>query len=241
MRLLRVLCCALAITAFAAPYGHADEWNKQTYLTFSAPVQVPGATLPAGTYTFKLADLQGNRHVVQVFDKEGTKLYTTILAIPDERLEPTDKPVVMFSETAANTPAAIKAWFYPGDRIGDEFVYPRSEAVQIAKATHQSVLSRSDESSDMKTAEVGRVDESGTMNANEQAKANEQNPSSTTTAGAATTTGTTMASEESKPAPTTGNEPNRAVGTTGTTAQQPAPQAEPAEQNSQNPPNTQNP
>src|SRR5213080_4742414 len=174
MRGLRVLCCALAVAACAAPSARADESNKQTFLTFSGPVQVPGAMLPAGTYMFKLADLQGNRHVVQIFDKEGTKLYTSILAIPDQRLEPADKPVVMFTETPAGTPAAIKAWFYPGDTIGDEFVYPRREAMRIAQSTHQPVLSRGDESSDMKTSEVSRVDESGNVvKADERAKPSE--------------------------------------------------------------------
>ena len=86
MRAIRVMIGALAVVAMLMPSARADEFNKQTFLTFSGPVQVPGATLPAGTYMFKLADLQGNRHVVQIFDKEGTKLYTTILAIPDQRL-----------------------------------------------------------------------------------------------------------------------------------------------------------
>src|ERR687885_2796020 len=86
MRVWKAVACAAALTAFLAPGIRADEFNKKTSLTFSGPVQIPGATLAAGTYVFKLADLQGNRHVVQVFDKEGTKLYTTILAIPDERL-----------------------------------------------------------------------------------------------------------------------------------------------------------
>src|SRR5207248_4281463 len=181
MRGLRVLCCALAVAACAAPSARADESNKQTFLTFSGPVQVPGATLPAGTYMFKLADLQGNRHVVQVFDKDGTKLYTTILAIPDQRLEPTDKPVVMFSETPAGSPAAVRAWFYPGNTIGDEFVYPKQQAIKIAKATHEPVLSMTDESN-MKSAEVTRVDENGA--------AVDQSKSATTTSTApAGTTG----------------------------------------------------
>src|SRR5713101_4877132 len=104
MRVLQVLCGAMALAVWLTPDARADEWNKQTYLTFSAPVQVPGVTLPAGTYMFKLADLQGNRHVVQVFDKEGRQIFATILAIPDERLEPSDKPVVMFREMPAGTP-----------------------------------------------------------------------------------------------------------------------------------------
>ena len=68
MRVLKTLCCAAAITVALAPSARADEWNKKTILTFSGPVQIPGATLPAGSYVFKLADIPGNRHVVQVFD-----------------------------------------------------------------------------------------------------------------------------------------------------------------------------
>jgi hypothetical protein len=70
MRVLKCLCCAAALTLLLAPGARADEWNKKTILTFSGPVQIPGATLPAGSYVFKLADIPSNRHVVQVFDKD---------------------------------------------------------------------------------------------------------------------------------------------------------------------------
>jgi hypothetical protein len=145
MRVLKAVCCAAALTALLAPGARADEWNKKTFLTFSGPVQVPGATLPAGTYTFKLADLSGNRHVVQVFDKDEKKIFTTILAIPNQRLEPSDKPVVLFSERPAGSPTAVKVWYYPGETIGNEFVYPKTQAMAIAKASHTTVLSTSDE------------------------------------------------------------------------------------------------
>src|SRR5437762_13218788 len=171
MRVLRALCCAAAITAMLAPAARADEWNKKTILTFSGAVQVPGATLPAGSYVFKLADIPGNRHVVQVFDKDEKKIYTTILAIPNDRLEPTDKPVVLFSERASGSPQAVKVWYYPGDRVGNEFVYPKSQAMRIAKETHQRVLAMNDEASasntagvvpeSMKSAELGYFDENG--------------------------------------------------------------------------------
>jgi hypothetical protein len=164
--LIKTLCCGAALAMLVASPAHADDWNKKTFLTFSGPVQVPGVTLPAGTYTFKLADLTGNRHVVQIFDKSERKIYTTILAIPDQRLTPSDKPVVLFAERAKGVPQAVKAWFYPGDTIGNEFVYPKKQAMAIAKASHESVLATDDASSDsghMKSAEVGRVDENGEM------------------------------------------------------------------------------
>lgn len=171
MRVVKALCCAAVLTVALAPGARADEWDKKTILTFSGPVQIPGATLPAGSYVFKLADIPGNRHVVQVFDKDEKKIYTTMLAIPNERLEPSDKPVVLFSERASGSPQAIKVWFYPGNRIGNEFVYPKSQAMRIAKETHQSVLATNDDSTNtstageiptsMKSAELGRFDENG--------------------------------------------------------------------------------
>jgi LPXTG-motif cell wall-anchored protein len=183
--LMKAACCAAAVTMLAASPAGADVWNKKTFLTFSGPVQVPGVTLPAGTYTFKLADLSGNRHVVQIFDKDEKKIYTTLLAIPDQRLEPSDKPVVLFTERAAGMPQAIKAWFYPGDTIGNEFVYPRTQAIAIARATHESVLATNDGSMNsdrMKSAEIGRVDENGQMEHTAPAATASRGPAPTTTA-----------------------------------------------------------
>ena len=36
--------------------AYADEWDQKTIFTFSAPVEIPGQVLGAGTYVFKLAD-----------------------------------------------------------------------------------------------------------------------------------------------------------------------------------------
>jgi hypothetical protein len=175
MRFVKALCCATAFAALIAPGARADEWNKKTILTFSGPVQIPGATLPAGSYVFKLADIPGNRHVVQVFDKDEKKIYTTLLAVPNQRMEPSDKPIVLFSERATGSPQAVKVWYYPGETIGNEFVYPKSQAMKIAKETHTRVLATNDEPKatasstgtageipvEMKTAAVGYFDENG--------------------------------------------------------------------------------
>ena len=59
----------------------ADTFNKKTKLSFSGAIRVPGTTLAAGTYVFKLVDLQANRHIVQVMNTRENKVYATILAI----------------------------------------------------------------------------------------------------------------------------------------------------------------
>jgi len=131
---------AVGVLAVLPASARADTWDQLTYFTFSAPVEIPGVALPAGTYMFKLADADGSRNVIRVLSKDGTKVYSTFFAIPDDRLTPTDKPVVTFEETPVGTPEAIKAWFYPGDTVGHEFVYPKDQAQRIAAATRQPVL-----------------------------------------------------------------------------------------------------
>jgi hypothetical protein len=126
----------------------AQTSNKKTSVTFSGPVEIPGVgaqVLPAGTYVFRLLDSQSDRHIVQIFNKDESHLYATILAIPNYRLRATDKTVMTFAERAAGEPQAIRAWFYPGDNSGQEFVYPKKRAVELAKITNQPVLYIPDE------------------------------------------------------------------------------------------------
>jgi hypothetical protein len=135
------LCVAMLGIGLAV---RADEHDKKTVVTFNAPVEIPGKALPAGTYVFKLLDSTGNRNIVQIFDKDEQHLIGTILAIPDYRMQPSDKPIIQFEERPAGSPMAIKAWFYPGDNYGQMFVYPHKRAVELAKANNQNVLSMSD-------------------------------------------------------------------------------------------------
>ena len=142
MRPIRTLGCVFAIAALVAVGARADENDRLTYMTFSGPVQLPGVTLAAGTYTFKLADLSGSKHVVHVMTKEDSpKLITTLMTIPNERLEPVKDTYIMFQERPAGMPQAMKAWFYPGRSIGEEFIYPKQQAIEIAQANNTAVLS----------------------------------------------------------------------------------------------------
>ena len=132
--------------AALAPSMKADDYDKKTTMTFSGPVEIPPVyvtgmrVLPAGTYVFKLVNSSSNRHIVQIFNKEQTKIYATILAIPNYRLVPKDKTVITFNEGVKGRPEAIRAWFYPGANWGEEFVYPKTKAVELAKVTNVPVL-----------------------------------------------------------------------------------------------------
>lgn len=109
----------------------ADQWDKKTIITIDEAMQLPNAMLQPGTYVIRLQNSLANRHVVQVFDKDEKHLVTTILAIPNMRLQPTGKSVFAFWEVPAGKPKALRAWFYPGDNFGQEFAYPKEQASQI--------------------------------------------------------------------------------------------------------------
>jgi pyruvate/2-oxoglutarate dehydrogenase complex dihydrolipoamide acyltransferase (E2) component len=147
MKLLTGLGTGLCLTVLCvvvAPKAKADEWNHKTTVTFSESFEVPGVgqhILPAGTYVFKLLDSPSDRHIVQIFNVREDHVYTTILAIPNYRLKATGKTVMTFRERPAGDPEALKAWFYPGHEWGEEFVYEKSRAIQLAKETNEAVLS----------------------------------------------------------------------------------------------------
>ena len=83
------LACAVAVFVclMAAPVS-AQPLDKRTLFTFSGPVTLPGVTLPAGQYLFRLADPNSSSKVVQVLNADGTKPYGLFFTIPAERLEP---------------------------------------------------------------------------------------------------------------------------------------------------------
>ena len=142
MKNVKAVFCLLAVTMLGAtvlPSARADEWNKKTVVTFSQAVEVPGKILPAGTYTFVLLDSPADRHIVQIFNADGSQLITTVLAINDYRLKPTGDTVMKFSERQGDAPDALRAWFYPGNSFGQEFVYPKVRAIQLAQTAQISV------------------------------------------------------------------------------------------------------
>ena len=140
----------LWLSAFLALLGSmvapaiADEWNKETKIEFSGPVQVPGKLLEAGKYVFKLADSESDRHIVQILSEDASgaqKLVTTVLAIPAYRLATPDAPIVQLEERPSGGPEAIHSWFYPGDNAGFAFVYPKGQSLEASLNTAPTPVS----------------------------------------------------------------------------------------------------
>ncbi len=152
--------CLVFFGLFAA-VAKADVLNKKTIITINAPVKIPGyrtTVLPAGKYVIKVFDSATTRNIVQIFNEDENQLLTTVLAIPNYRLEPNDKSEFSFWETPSGEPVALRSWFYPGDTHGFEFAYPRRTATEVASASHRNiptVYAETEEASHLKEARVG--------------------------------------------------------------------------------------
>jgi hypothetical protein len=143
MKILRTALAVLTLLllgSFLVPSVRADEHDKKTVITFSQSFEIPGGQiLPAGTYTFSLFESTSDRHIVQIFSANGTKLLATILAIDNFRLTATGQTVMLFRERPNDAPDALKAWFYPNNNWGQEFVYPKRRAIQLAAAVKEPI------------------------------------------------------------------------------------------------------
>jgi len=144
LKTLLLTSCLLYWGYFLTPSVKADGWNQETILTFSQWVQLPGIAIPPGTYVFKLLDSQYDRNLVQVLSQDKQKVYATIWTIPDYRENPESGTTIVFEERATGAPPAVKEWFYPERRFGHEFVYPKSEALGLAKADVPENSNKSD-------------------------------------------------------------------------------------------------
>jgi hypothetical protein len=176
---------AAFLTAATTASAQDSNINQRTNLTFSGPVQMPGVTLPAGKYVFRLADTSLH-NVMQVFDGEGKHIIGQWFFIPKNRTTEeanaaNGKPVVMFREMPEGMTPAIQYYFYPTDLTGKEFIYPKDQALKIAAATHQTVLATDTDASKGGQAHIFRVEPNGSEAQYEaNATASSENTNATT-------------------------------------------------------------
>lgn len=148
-----VLALAAALVAcLAVPRANADEWNKRTILTVNQPVQVRDTLLEPGSYVLQLMNSSSDRHIVQIFNHDQSHIINTILAIPKERMEATGDSQFVFWETPPGTAKALRAWFYPGDLIGQEFPYPKHPKMLAMASESTSAVNTVSESTSTSTA-----------------------------------------------------------------------------------------
>ena len=130
-RLITTSVLVVLVGAASGANAFTNTSDKRTYFTFSQPVALPGVTLPAGTYMFRLADDTTTRKVIQVTNREGTQSFAMLHTMPVYRPDAPRDPEVRFMETASGAPIAVRAWWQGGERTGYGFIYSKEQLAAL--------------------------------------------------------------------------------------------------------------
>jgi hypothetical protein len=152
--------CFILTLVWVTPAAiHADDWNLATRFMVNQPFEVPGLVLQPNTrYVIRLFDSPSERHVAEIYNGDETKMLTRFLGIADQRNDPVDKTVFTFIETDPGYPVPIKEWFYPGRLNGLEFVYPKSQAMEIAQHALEPIKAGDGDLHDLASATVEAIE-----------------------------------------------------------------------------------
>ena len=118
--------CGVVLLGVLATSGTGASFNasRTTHFTFSGAVQLPGVTLPAGTYTFEVVNTHSGSDIVSVTARDRSKVYLMRFTRPVYRPSAgAMKAAITFGETPAGAPPPVKAWYPESETRGREFVY----------------------------------------------------------------------------------------------------------------------
>ena len=120
-RNLAVIAMVAITFAVLAPTAKAQMPIEKLRVTISEPVEVPNLVLPIGTYVFEALE---NGRVTRILSADESHIYTTLLTQPEERREPLENPMVTLKERPRGEVPRIDSWFFAGESVGNEFLYP---------------------------------------------------------------------------------------------------------------------
>ena len=133
MRFRSFVVSALAVLAPLVPSVIMSQ-TAQANLSLTRKTEVPGAILKPGNYTIQVVDHLSDRMIVRVENSAGQK-QAVFLGVNSPNLPKTGS--VEWQSTGAD--AALRGYsFTNGPSV--EFVYPKADAVRLAKSNSSSVV-----------------------------------------------------------------------------------------------------
>src|ERR1700680_3679822 len=113
--LLHLGALAAALVCLTPFASKADDYDKKTVVTISAPTEVPGIVLQPGKYVIKLLNSSSNRHIVEIMNEKMDHLYALTFTAAAAKVERKGKTVLTFYEGTQGRPQALRRWFWPGE------------------------------------------------------------------------------------------------------------------------------
>lgn len=150
---LRIPIIALAfLTPLSLSAAPADGLSSQ--FNVSQPTLIPGKTLQPGSYSIKIVDHLQDRFLVGVDGKDGG-LHALFIAVPSKAIKKGGSTGVILWSSAADGKMAARGFDF-GKSKTLEFVYPKDDAISLAKANGIAVLAV-DPASEGKAPELSQL------------------------------------------------------------------------------------
>ena len=112
--------------------------DSQT-VTLDHKLQIPGATLKPGEYTFAVEDRLQDRAIIRVTDTKKNS-HELVLAVPNEKLNQSERGKLIFFPAANSDKQILQGWMCPNCQAALEVVYPKNDAVKITGETAKAVM-----------------------------------------------------------------------------------------------------
>lgn len=112
--------------------------DSQT-VTLDHKLQIPGATLKSGEYTFQVEDRLQDRAIIRITDTKKNS-HELLLAVPNEKLNQTERSQLIFFPNGNSDKQILEGWMCPSCQSALQVVYPKAEAVKITAISAKPVL-----------------------------------------------------------------------------------------------------
>lgn len=142
-----VLSALAALLTLPTTTVVAQSERENSTFAITEPIEVGAFTLQPGTYLIKVVMLTSNRNMIQVSNVEQTKVYANVLATP----HPIRPNEVNASTRYVYYPAVpgqmrvLRSWFARDTSNGQDIVYPKKRATELAALAREPVIAVPDE------------------------------------------------------------------------------------------------
>ena len=128
MSIRRIVCALCTVVLLGGLAGSAtgatSDGRRTTYFTFDHAIQLPGVTLPAGSYAFEVANPYTSSNIVRVASRDRKKVFVMrITRFVHRPVTGNLKATISLGESPAGSPQPIRAWYPQGETLGREFIY----------------------------------------------------------------------------------------------------------------------
>ncbi len=151
MRALPIVPIVLAL-AIPAPLLAAGAENPSANFTVSQQTLVPGMTLQPGSYSIKVLDHLQDRYIVRIDNASGNE-HSTFISVQDPKVKVAGKTGAVPWNAGPDGNSALRGFTFGSNTPPLEFVYPKADAVAIAKL-NDSKVPAIDPASEGRPAEV---------------------------------------------------------------------------------------